>query len=97
MELPVGVLERLLDALDVFNDLHLFDEVDIKMVGVSYQSENRLASSLAVVHLKVALFQPSRQHIKLRGGGIFFKNDDHLYSPSSLCYVFKLNKIKKAP
>ena len=51
MELAVGVFERFLNTIDILDDLHLLDEVDIEVVGVADQSEDGLAGSLTVMHL----------------------------------------------
>jgi hypothetical protein len=94
VELAVRAFERLLNAFDLFNDLHLAEEVDVDAGGVAHQSENGLMDTFGLVEGNALLFQPGGQTVKLSCFRIFFQNYDHFIFP--LCYIENLNKKRPA-
>ena len=59
MELAVGLLEGLGDALYAFNDVHRLKQEGIDLGGVSHQADDGLVLALTIVSLKALLFDPA--------------------------------------
>ena len=52
VELAVGVFVRLLNALDVFDDLQRFEYVDVHRGGIADQPQQRLVAADGHVYVK---------------------------------------------
>ena len=80
VEFPVGALERFLNTLDVFHDLHLHDLTDVDPGGIADQPENRLMQPFGRMKTYTLIFQPVAQIIQLLFACILFQNNDHFFA-----------------
>ena len=80
MELPVGALERLLNALDVLHDLHLHDLTDVDPGGIADQTEDRLVQPLGRMQADALFLQPAAQIVQLLFTYIFFQKNNHFFA-----------------
>ena len=77
VELAVGVLVGLLDALDIIHDVQGGDQVDVQLGGVAHQAQNGVGLADACVDGNALFLQPGDQAVQLVTVGILFQNDDH--------------------
>ena len=67
MELAVRILVRLLDPLDILDDLQRLDEVDVNAGGVAHQPQDGLTHPLRLVDGHPLACQPLLEVAELPG------------------------------
>ena len=77
MELAVGVLIRLLDALYALHDVQGGDQVTVQLGGIAHQTQNGVGMADALMDDDVFFLQPCLQTFQLGLVGIMLQDDDH--------------------
>ena len=77
MELAVGVLVRLLHALDVLDDVQRAKQVDVHHRGVPHQPQHQMRGALGGMNGDVQALEPGHEVIELLFLGVFLENHDH--------------------
>ena len=80
MELSVRVLVRLLDSLDILDDIESLDKVDVDSRCVSDESEHGVVLAEAAVNRDAEAFKPVHKIVTLLFVVIFSKNNYHCFS-----------------
>ena len=77
VEFAVGLLERLLDALDVLHDVQGLDQVNVDARRVTDQPQHRMMHTLRLIDDEMLASQPVLQVLHLLGIRILFEDDNH--------------------
>ena len=80
MELSVRVLVRLLDSLDILDDIESLDKVDVDSRCVADESEHGVVLAEAAVNRDAEAFKPVHKIVALLFVVIFSKNNYHCFS-----------------
>ena len=80
MELSVRVLVRLLDSLDILDDIESFDKIDVDTRCVTDESEHGVVLAEAAVNRDAEAFKPVHKIVALLFVVIFSKNNYHCFS-----------------
>ena len=77
MEFAVGAFKWFLNAADIFDDLQLFDHINVNMHRITDQSEDGLLGTLTLMHLNILGFDPAFECCKLALISVVFQNNNH--------------------
>ena len=80
MKLSVRVLVRLLDSLDILDDIESLDKVDVDSRCVADESEHGVVFAEAAVNRDAEAFKPVHKIVALLFVVIFSKNNYHCFS-----------------
>ena len=81
VELAVGALEGLGDALHAVDDVHALDEKRVDLRGVSHETDDGLARALRDVCAQALALDPVYEVAYLVLGCAFLDDSDHAVSP----------------
>ena len=94
VKFTVGAFKWLLNAADVFNDLQLFDHINVNVHRVANQPENGVLGALTLVNLDVLRLDPTRERIELPLVCVVLQNDNP-FKKSPILKGLKLFPKKK--